>query len=365
MQKVKRLGRALRGSRHPVRLCSKLVERIGLGASGDECRRFTDLLYEHTTSLEEGFKARLTEEEIDRLLTAFIHLTANVGFADHERGLRLFDIAQGMGYHFLRSHFYSVVPNTAELPHEVFARRFDSVDPRLPEQLALLERLGTYSYELDDVPDEVDPPRTFGWTNPAFYPYDAVILYAMVREMKPKRVIEVGCGYSTMLTARALARNGGGELVCVEPYPPSFLSGIEGVSEIIKKPVQEVPMNLYGRLGEGDLLFIDSTHVCRIGSDVNHLFLRVLPSLAPGVWAHVHDIYLPFEMPEKWVKQQKIFWNEQYVLQAFMACNSSFRPIMMNNFLGVEHSDAMRRAFPCVPKGMATGGGSYYMERFR
>jgi len=352
----------------PAELRPLVSELVG-AASQEQLVGALRLFAENVRELQAAVRERMTEAQLDRLLQAMVHFTANVGLSDHDRSLRLFDIAQAMGVHFLRSHFYSVVPDTSKLDSAMFKERFDGVrggvDPRTEAQLELLGRLRGYSSELEDVPEQAAPPDAYGWVNPAFYPYDAAVLYCMVREFKPRRIIEIGCGHSTMINARALAANGGGELICVEPYPQDFLRGIRGVSEVIEKPVQEVPQDLYDSLGEDDLLFIDSTHVCRVGSDVNHLFLRVLPSLARGVWVHVHDIYLPFEMPEDWVRNKKIFWNEQYLLQAFMLCNDSFRPLLMNNFLGIEHPEAMRAAFACVPSRWRPGGGSYYMQRVK
>src|SRR5207247_5820903 len=98
-------------------------------------------------------------------------------------------------------------------------------------------------------------------------------------------------------------------------------------------------------LQSGDVLFIDSSHTVKIGGDVNYLFLEVLPRLKPGVIVHVHDIFLPFEYPREWVRDDFRFWAEQYLLQAFLTFNSEFQVLMANNYLNHSYAKVLRRAF--------------------
>ncbi len=301
-----------------------------------------------------------------RFASALCTLVKQAGFRSHPRQMQLFDLAQAEGVHVLKNHFYSPVPDTSTLDARLWERRADEdggLDLREEHQLRLLRELRRFAHELDDVPEQSDDPARFHWGNPAFWPGDGAVYYAMLRHVGAKRILEVGSGHSTRLAARAAQLNGA-ELTCIEPYPmPSLKATLPGLSRLIEQPVQAVPFAEFERLQAGDVLFIDSTHVCKIGSDVNHLFLRVIPRLAPGVVVHVHDIFLPWEMPRAWVLEKKIFWNEQYLLQALLTCNPSFEVLLGNQFLGRLHGGPFREAFPCIPERFAPGGVSFWFRR--
>jgi hypothetical protein len=108
------------------------------------------------------------------------------------------------------------------------------------------------------------------------------------------------------------------------------------------------------------VLFIDSSHVSKVGGDVNFLFLEVLPRLRPGVIVHLHDVFLPAEYPRDWVVEKGRFWTEQYLLQAFLTFNDAWEILLANNYLGLEHAEALRTTFPTSPWW---GGGSFWMRR--
>lgn len=156
---------------------------------------------------------------------------------------------------------------------------------------------------------------------------------------------------TTLLALAALERNrletaGDTEFVAIEPYPKAFLRELPGISEFIRCPVQEVPIALFESLGANDILFIDSTHVVSIGSDVQFLFLEVLPRLKPGVLIHIHDIFLPQEYPREWVMESGRFWTEQYLLQAFLAFNAAFEIIWAGNYMYQRYRSDIEDAFP-------------------
>ena len=185
----------------------------------------------------------------------------------------------------------------------------------------------------------------------------------MIRELRPAQVVEVGGGYSTMLAARASVANGATDLVCIEPEPrPELRRGLAGLSALIEKPVQEANLSLFEKLGSGDILFIDGTHVSRVASDVNYLFLEIVPRLARGVVLHVHDVFTPWEYPEHWIREQQIFWNEQYLLEAFLLFNREFEPLCFMNFLGRMAPEAFRDALGLSP-GAPAGGSSAWLRR--
>jgi hypothetical protein len=219
-----------------------------------------------------------------------------------------------------------------------------------------------FAAELSDFPVQQpsEGPPVFHWENSEFSHHDAVLYYSILRAHRPRRVVEIGGGFSTLLASAAAMRNGATEVVCVEPYPRPFLSaGLPRVA-LMGMPVQEAPMSTFDALGEGDVLFYDGTHVAKTGSDVNHVLLRILPRLAPGVFVHVHDIFLPFEYPREWL-EQRLYWNEQYVLAALVSHSRKFQVLAANHFLMREAIDRLYRlSVPGIP--LKTGGASFWMR---
>jgi hypothetical protein len=146
-------------------------------------------------------------------------------------------------------------------------------------------------------------------------------------------VLELGAGFSTLVSALACARNRedghDSGLVSCDPYAISPAPGdAPGLSELRKIGAEDVPLSDYQALGPGDVLFIDSSHTVKVGGDVNHLFLEVLPRLADGVLVHVHDVFLPWHYPRDWIDHNRWYWAEQYLLQAFLAFNSRARVLV-------------------------------------
>ncbi len=210
-------------------------------------------------------------------------------------------------------------------------------------------------------------PEGFDFENDYFSRFDAALYYSMLRDLKPRCVIEIGSGYSTRIADKALRQNRTegckGDLVCIEPYPEPRLTEARIEMEMIKEPVESLDLQLFSRLRAGDVLFIDSSHAVKFGSDVCHEFLEILPSLAPGVVVHVHDIFFPHDYPAEWLIEKRIAFNEQYLLEAFLAFNNSFEVFAANYWLSLEHPaivDDLR------PQGTANGhhgSSSFWMRR--
>lgn len=248
--------------------------------------------------------------------------------------------------------FYSPVPHAGEL----LGPERDRVWPAVPDdppgidmrgdaQLALLA-------ELADLPvlDPADGPEPrYDPGNDQFPPQDALLLSALVRQLAPARMVEVGCGWSTTVTARAIASAGlPTELTCIDPYPRDFLASIPQVAALRREKVEHTPLAVFEALGPGDVCFIDSSHVAKTGSDVAHLVLQVLPRLATGVVVHVHDVFLPGDYPQGWVRAG-FGWNEQYLLQAYLADNPRVRVLAGNQWLALRHPEAVRAAWGDIP----------------
>lgn len=278
---------------------------------------------------------------------------------------RYFDLWQAHGYHVLQVHFYSPLPNTRELPEGAWSTSSELPGLDLNErgQLSLLEEFSKrYRSEYEALPSAKPPgPPRFYFGNPSFGPVESELLYCMVRHHRPRRFIEIGSGFTTLLTSQALSRNRAEGNDCtftaVEPYPPEFLRDSLPVPvELIMLPVQAIPLDRFTSLREGDILFIDSSHVCKIGSDVQYLFLEILPRLAPGVIVHIHDIFLPLEYPREWVKDLHRFWNEQYLLQTLLCGNREFEVLWAGNWMHLRHTEKLIAAFPSFdPKKSRSG----------
>ena len=281
-----------------------------------------------------------------------------------------FDRWERHGFHLTADHFYSPIPNVAALAGGAWPppAGLQGVDMREEAQLALLERCRAFGPELADFP--VAPPATpytYYRDNAMFRVVDADVLHCLVCSGRPRRVLDIGSGFSTLLTAAALGRNAAeghpGECVAVEPFPSGVLkAGIPGLDQLRVEGVQSLPRNYFDRLDRGDILFIDSSHVSKTGSDVNRLFLDVLPRLRPGVLVHVHDVFLPAEYPREWVVDEHRFWNEQYLLHAFLLFNGAFEIVWASSFMHLTHPERLREVFPAYDPATAWPG-SFWMRR--
>ena len=268
-------------------------------------------------------------------------------------------------------HFYSPFPDVADYDRRVAAlrdpaRELVGIDLREDEQLALAATLATELEEGGlDLPEheEQGGGRRYWLDNPAYAHGDGVVLHAMLRHLRPARFVEVGSGYSSALVLDMVDRwLPDTELTFVEPHP-QLLEGLlrpddEARVTIHRLPVQDVDTAVFEALGPGDVLFIDSTHVAKAGSDVNHLFFEVLPRLQVGVWVHLHDIFFPFEYPEAWVREGRA-WHEAYLLRAFLTHNPAFAIRWFQDFLWTRH----RPVLEGLPWVATNPGANIWLER--
>lgn len=272
-----------------------------------------------------GIRARM---ETAKLAVRMLRATGFYdGYWGRWRG-SIFDYAEQRGLHILPVHYYSPIPKTLAAKELETSPRASWDDGA--ERLA--ELVGRYEQELSVLFRSGGQMHGYDPQNASYSPTDAAVLYAVVRDGKPGKIIEIGSGRSTLVMATAIraARREepsyAPQLVCIEPYPPDYLTPPPAeVTEVMTDGVQSLPLKLFAALGPGDILFIDSTHVAKYGSDVVYEYLEILPALAPGVRIHVHDIFLPFDYPSAWIEELRFFWNEQYILQAFLAMNQNFR----------------------------------------
>jgi len=257
------------------------------------------------------------------------------------------------GYHIRPIHYYEPIPDFRTITLEKITRRreFPAIDFRWDDQLSLLNELTAYHNELSAL--------EFDFDNGFFSGFDAAVYYSLIRHLKPQRVIEIGGGYSTQLAAKALRADG--KLICIEPYPER-LNGVGPSVELIQKRVEEIDVDFFSCLEAGDILFIDSSHAVKFGSDVCYEFLQLLPRLAPGVWIHVHDIFFPHDYPAEWLIERRMALNEQYLLEAFMSFNERFQVALANYWLCLDHAHEAARLWPDALSANY-GASSLWMRR--
>jgi predicted O-methyltransferase YrrM len=253
-------------------------------------------------------------------------------------------------------HFYSPIPDLEAVESHaarVFDRSHDQplgIDMNERGQLGLVSQFAEVH---DELPFPVNAAATsrYHLDNEWFSYGDGVALYSMMRVFRPKRIIEVGSGFSSaaMLDVDERFFDGRMRLTFIEPHPERLIDLLTSSDaqrcRLIAARVQDVPENEFASLQAGDFLFIDSSHVAKIDSDVLHLLFRVLPQLRPGVLVHVHDIPWPFEYPRVWFDQGRA-WNEAYFVRSFLQYNAAFEIVYFAAYLEAEHHDLMARAIP-------------------
>jgi hypothetical protein len=235
------------------------------------------------------------------------------------------------------------------------------VDWDLDGQVELLRELGAFTGELADVPDgPPDRPGQFVWDNGTFARDDALAYYTLVRHLAPRRVIEVGAGWSSLVLAKAVAANRAPcDVTLIEPSPNRRVLGeLPERWNIIEGLVQLVDVGMFETLEAGDVLFYDGSHCVRTGSDVNWIFFEVLPRLRPGVWIHVHDVLWPSDYAPSWVLDNGITWNEQYLAQAFLMGNLEFRVRLAVRMINALRPAEVASVFPD-----GGPGGSLWIEK--
>lgn len=267
-------------------------------------------------------------------------------------------------------HFYSPIVDPEEIRRRaaaVFAphRPLPGIDLRETEQLALVERLSG-PYRRLKFTGEPQPGWRYFYDNASFGAGDAAVLGCLILNERPRQIIEVGSGYSSAVILDVVERLLDWSVGCtfIDPYPELFESllrpGDRERIEVFPCCVQDVDLAVFDRLEAGDVLFIDSTHVVKTDSDVVHHVTRVLPRLKPGVLVHFHDIFYPFEYPERWVVENNQSWNELYYLQAFLTNNREYEILLFNDYLGKMHRPLLERLMPDFVRNY---GGSLWLRK--
>lgn len=293
---------------------------------------------------------------------------AKVIKSNDDNRVKIFDMAEEHGIHITPVHFYEPIPDTRRLSNKIFESKphFPELDLRENEQIELVKKLSKYSNELKEIPHKLsNNEQEYYFENNFFGAVDGTIYYSIIREFKPKKIIEIGAGFSTLIASKAAEKNEDTSITVIDPFPKDFVKkGLPKVDNIIAEQVQNVPIEKFKELIKNDILFIDSSHISAIGSDVNYLFLHVIPELNPGVLIHVHDCPIPFEhYGKRRTLIKKRFWNEMYLVWAFLIGNSSYKILLLNTFFMKKNASILLKSFPII-EGKKINGSSLWAQKF-
>ena len=265
----------------------------------------------------------------------------------------------------VRKHYYEPLADAGDLRLPLEEERpLPGIDWNVDAQLEFLRSL-RYEHELPDLLAPRSSPLQFRLQNGSFESGDAEFLYQVIRAKRPSRFFEIGSGQSTLIARRAILKNAeespaySCKHVCIEPFEAPWLEQTGAL--IVRSRVEEVDRRLFAELDANDVLFIDSSHMIRPQGDVLAEYLEILPSLRPGVMVHIHDIFSPRDYLREWLVERMWLWNEQYLLEAFLTENRSWRILSALNYLRHRHFGELHRACPYLSSDREPG--SFYIQR--
>lgn len=265
----------------------------------------------------------------------------------------------------IRDHYYEPQFDYRTPPKPLSQNRIlPGIDWNTSGQLKILSEF-SFSQELAKIPHQKSGTLDFYMDNDTFGSGDAEYWYQLIRLIKPRRIFEVGSGNSTLMAIKALRKNQESDPkykckhVCIEPYEMPWLEKT-GVS-VVREKVEDIELSFFSELRENDILFIDSSHVIRPFGDVLFEYLELLPALNEGVIVHVHDIFSPKNYPKQWLVDEIRFWNEQYLLEAFLSNNSNWKILGALNYLQHNHYDELKSIAPFLTPDREPG--SFYIQK--
>lgn len=279
----------------------------------------------------------------------------------------IMNIFTTVGVFPINDHFYEPLFNPSHLTKSLRNdRNLPGIDFNIDEQLRLLDRFN-YNHEINAINSD-DSDGGFHFDNGAFGSGDADYFYNIVRLLKPNKIIEIGSGFSTLIGLLAIEKNKGDnpvyncEYICIEPYPKAWLRNISNITLQINK-AEDNDLETFQQLQSDDILFIDSSHMIRPQGDVLFEFLEILPTLNSGVYVHIHDIFTPKDYSDEWILEDIRFWNEQYLLEAFLSNNNSFKIVGALNYLKHNHFEKLSSKCPVLAKEPHREPGSFWLVK--
>lgn len=323
----------------------------------------------NVTRRQEGRpRVRLTNAMIDLGASALFPFAAPFLYVASRRrwylrGARA--LQDRLGVTVIQHHYYEPVAGPP-LPDADGARRVPGIEWNLDAQREFLRQIACPN-EVAALEGRSVGGRTFTYANPMFGAGDVEALYAMVRFLRPRTIVEVGAGVSTVIVRLALADLSAEQPgyaprhVCFEPFENAWLESTG--AEVKRQRIEEAGMEVFDLLGENDILFIDSSHVLRCGGDVEALFRHFLPRLRAGVYVHFHDVFTPRDYPARWLHADRRLWTEQYMLEAFLAFNEDFEVVLAVNDLHRRAEPEVRAAFPMLARAPHAEPGSFWIRR--
>lgn len=262
-----------------------------------------------------------------------------------------FKIFYRYGFYFLRKHYYLPIPDDDDLKH-LCSSELIGIAMNDKFQLCFTnDVILKYKSEFVSFPiHSSGNPCHYYLVNGNFMVGDGNAYCALIRHLKPKAIIEVGSGNSTLLANHAIEKNieESADYECnfiaIEPYPRDCLMTLSRVTELKKCKVQNVALDYFIQLNPGDILFIDSSHALKAGGDVWLEYCEIIPRLKSGVYIHIHDISLPKPYPSVYYDAH-LYWNEQYMLQALMTNNEKLEVVWAGTYLFHKYADKMKEIF--------------------
>lgn len=270
---------------------------------------------------------------------------------------------------FNAGHYYSPIPHIEDIKQ--FKKKNDSLKPQLPDINLNREKqkqiLSDYAQFYKDLPFPENKKENFRYfyNNDYFGYSDAIFLFSFLLKNKPKKIIEIGSGFSSAVILDTIENffPKRPDVTFIEPNTQRLNNLIfekdKNNFKLINKKLQETSRDIFSQLKTGDLLFIDSSHVIKYGSDLQTLFFNILPFLPEGVFVHFHDIFYPFEYPYEWLKKG-IYWNEIYFLRAFLSYNYNWEIYFFNTYVSNEFEGIISKH---MPQCLQNKGGSIYIQK--
>ncbi len=306
---------------------------------------------------------------LDILLLPFVYPAGFVLKKVREIGVRRLPRCKNallsVGVFPIRNHYHEPFFDPRQLRSPLSDdRNLPGVDWNTTKQLAFLEGFN-FNEELISFPERKQDALTFYYNNGAFESGDAEYWYNLIRALKPKRIFEVGSGYSTLMAVAAIKENAqedhGYECnhICIEPHENRWLDALNVT--VVREKVEEIELGFFSELEENDILFIDSSHVIRPQGDVLFEYLELMPTLSKGVVVHVHDVFTPKDYHEAWVREDVKFWNEQYLLEAFLSHNQQWEILGALNYLKYNYYEKLKAKCPFLTPSREPA--SFYLRK--
>lgn len=306
---------------------------------------------------------------VDICIIPFVYVSAWLLKLIRVVGIRRFPVSKKILFHVgvfpISNHYYEPQFDMRNIKSSFPKKRIlPGIDWNMNEQLSLLNDF-TFSRELDKLPMKRTNDITFHLNNQSFESGDAEYWYQLIRIKKPKKIFEIGSGNSTLMAIKAIDKNMEEDStykckhICIEPYEMPWLEKTS--VGLVRKKVEDIEVSYFLELEENDILFIDSSHIIRPDGDVLFEYLELLPILNKGVIVHIHDIFSPRNYLETWLNTEVRFWNEQYILEAFLSHNSEWKIIGALNYLKHDYYKDLKNICPYLTEDREPG--SFYIQK--